>query len=261
MIKTLILSFLPIVMVPFGFSQGAFERREFPMPERCDRALAVDIDSDEDLDLVGICRTQVMAIQLTEGKRQTLYKASDGAMIHGALWDGDGDGDQDVAICRFQKGSGPAVFWLDNPSWKVHVIDDQSNGVHGLAAGDLDGNGREDLIAANVMGFRPLSVSWYDSECKTRRFIHESKAGSRPHYLETGDLDGDGKLDVVFGRGDGFAWYRGPNWEQETIAMKKGGTNVSVADVNGDDRLDVIGSCGHGTGVYWYQIQLGRRLQ
>lgn len=230
-----------------------FERRAYPMPERCDRALAIDIDADGDLDLVGICRTQVIAIHLPDGKRRTLYKANDGTMIHGIPWDADGDGDKDIAICRFQSGSGPAIFWLENPGWKVHPIDKEVNGTHGLAAGDLNNDGREDLVAANVLGFRPLSVSWYDGKGKAREFIHEAKAGGRPHYLDTGDVNGDGQTDVLLGNGGGFSLYFSPGAKRQIVAEKKGGTNVKMADVDGDGRLDVIGSCGHGTGVFWYR--------
>lgn len=238
-----------------------FERISFAMPERCDRALVIDMDSDGDLDLVGICRTQVIAIQMPERKQQKLFKAQDGGMIHGTPWDADGDGDKDIAICRFRRGSGPAVFWLENPGWKAHALDDQVDGVHGLTVGDLNDNGREDLVAANVMGFRPLSVGWYDGKTKERAFIHESKAGGRPHYLDTADLDRDGKLDVVLGNGGGFSWYRGTNWERETIASKKGGTNVAIADIDGDGKLDVIGSCGHGTGIFWYRNPTWEEVQ
>ncbi|MEM7011831.1 MAG: FG-GAP-like repeat-containing protein [Verrucomicrobiota bacterium] len=237
----------------FAEDEKAFERHAFAMPERCDRALAIDSDADGDLDLVGICRTQIMAVRMPEVKPVSLLRAEDGAMIHGAPWDADGDGDDDIAVCRFQKGSGPAIFWLENPGWKVHAIDNEVDGVHGLATGDLNGDGRDDLIAANINGIRPLSISWYDGVSKSRQFIHDSNAGSRPHYLAVADLNGDEKMDIVSGAGDAFAWYRGPDWNREVIDEKAGATNVAVADVNGDGKPDVLGSCGHGAGVFWYR--------
>ena len=223
------------------------------MPERCDQALAVDVDKNGVLDLVGICRTKVIAILMPKGQRITLLESKDGAMIHGTNWDADGDGDDDIAICRFQKGSGPAIAWLENPGWKVHDVDTEVNGVHGIATGDLNGDERQDLIAANISGFRPLSVTWYDGVTRKRKFIQQAKAGTRPHYLATGDVDGDGHVDVALGTGSGFALYHGPIWKRSSIGGKKGGTNVRLADIDRDGRLDIIGSCGHGTGISWYQ--------
>ncbi len=243
---------LPLATSGFG-SPPQFERIAFEMPERCDAALALDIDGDSDLDLIGICRTQILAIRLPEGKTTTLLQSDDGTMIHGTTWDADGDGDLDLAVCRFRKESGPAIFWLENPGWEIREIDSLVDGVHGLAAGDLNQDGRDDLVAANISGLRPLSISWYHGVTKARAFVRDAKAGSRPHYLAVQDLDGDRMMDVVSGTGDGFSWYQGLDWKRVAIAERKGGTNVSVADINGDGPLDVVGSCGHGMGVFWYQ--------
>lgn len=132
--------------------------------------------------------------------------------------------------------------------------------MHGLAVGDLDGDGRDDLVTANVKGPKfPLSVTWFDGRTGRRRFIDRENAGNRPHYVTTGDIDRDGRIDVALGDGGGFAVYLnpGPNhldgdWPREAVDKLKGGTNVTLADVDGDGDLDVIGSAGHGVGIWWY---------
>jgi len=238
-----------------------FERIEFAMPERCDGAVVVDVDSDGDLDLVGICRTEIVAVVLPEGKIRSVWKAEDGAMIHGAVWDADNDGDDDIAVCRFTRGSDFTIGWLENPSWERHPVSKRVDGTHGIAIGDLDGDGHDDLVSANVKGpLFPLSVSWFDGKTNSLQFLQQQKAGSRPHYLAIGDLDGDALPDVVLGDGGGFACYTNPGrekitteWPRTTIARRAGGTNVALADIDGDGDLDVIGSCGHGVGIEWFE--------
>ena len=89
------------------------------------------------------------------------------------------------------------------------------------------------------------------------------------HYLGVGDLNEDGRLDITLaakggpsdksGKGEWFAWWEAG--EDPTKPFKKhhlpgkhpGATNILPADVNGDGKLDIVASRGHGTGLIWYE--------
>ncbi len=73
--------------------------------------------------------------------------------------------------------------------------------------------------------------------------------------VATGDVDGDGKPDVVAGRN----WYRGGQWSPRPLRsiddwngyVESNGDYLM--DVDGDGRLDVIAGSFMPSTVYWYQ--------
>jgi hypothetical protein len=76
-----------------------------------------------------------------------------------AVWcaDFDGDGDDDVAVGFREPGTGddkgPGVLVFENVDdnggeWKKHVIDDGGMATEDLVAGDLDGDGKPEIVAA-----------------------------------------------------------------------------------------------------------------
>ena len=74
------------------------------------------------------------------------------------------------------------------------------------------------------------------------------------------DLNGDGRGDVLVGDSGGgtFTWWeQGPGadaqWTKHLIAKESGATNLKASDVNRDGVPDVVGSCGHGKGVFWFE--------
>ncbi|MGZ6639391.1 MAG: FG-GAP repeat domain-containing protein, partial [Solirubrobacteraceae bacterium] len=57
-----------------------------------------------------------------------------------------------------------------------------------------------------------------------------------------GDIDGDGRPDVVVGGDNYLVWYHNSDWAPHLIFQgpTTGGSMLAVADVNGDGRNDVV---------------------
>jgi hypothetical protein len=183
------------------------------------------------------------------------------------------------------------IFWLECPAdpenepWRRHLIDDQVDGIHGLLVGDVDGDGRLDLLANSAQPRGPFanSLVWYrvpqpaaEAQLPWPRFVlAPGDAPGLSHYLGLGDLNGNGRADVASAAkggpmaepdtGDWFAWWEAPAdpagpWTKHLVsADEPGATNILPADVNEDGLLDLVASRGHGQGVVWFEAPTWRR--
>ncbi|MDP3072803.1 MAG: PQQ-dependent sugar dehydrogenase [Opitutaceae bacterium] len=265
----------------------AWERRAFPLPESIWSVEAIDANNDGQRELIAMGVTQVYAIEHTSWRTSTIFDAKDGKLLYCVALDANADGATDLALGRYLipwiesrkppvagKAAPPApvgpdfsVAWLQNPrrgggNWKLHVVDRELNGIHGLHAADVNGDGRTDVIADSISGPAfPNSVAWFDlaaPEGSHREVVTSAGADGRPHYLDFADIDGDGRGDILLGDSGGgtFTWWKrgapGEPWTKHRIAHEKGATNLRAVDVDRDGRIDVVGAAGHGKGVFWF---------
>ncbi len=265
-------------------------RNAVALPESIWSVEAVDANRDGKLDLVAMGETKVFVLLAPDWKQHLLADTKEPKMLYCVALDADADGDMDIAVARYQapwieyrkaidagkepgKPAGPdfSVAWIENngrveSEWKLHVLDRELNGIHGLWVDDVNGDGRKDLLSDSIMGpLFPKSLAWFETPPRgtstfKRHIITKAGADGRPHYLDFSDLNGDGRGDLLVGDPGGgtFTWWENPGsgevaWPKSQIAKETGATNIKAVDVNRDGKPDAVVSCGHGKGVFWFE--------
>ncbi len=180
------------------------------------------------------------------------------------IGDLDGDGAADVAAANYGKfgAIGSTVSVLRNTSTNGSVsfapkVDfPTGNGPHTIALGDLDGDGKLDLVTANTdenSWGTTLSVLRNTSTSGTLSFAPkvDLTTGLGPASVAVGDLDGDGKLDLAAtnwndGQGSTLSVFRNTSTNGTLVFDPKldfatglGPHGIAIADLDGDGRREV----------------------
>jgi FG-GAP-like repeat len=121
----------------------------------------------------------------------------------------------------------------------IEVDHDGPGSCWGKGVGDLNGDGRADLI---VGGTEKRGLYWYANPDWTKKTI--DPAASVSTDIEVADLNRDGKNDlvVVTSRPGYLLWYEqsGADWTKHTIAEDTL-HDIEVGDLDADGLLDVVG--------------------
>jgi hypothetical protein len=188
--------------------------------------------------------------------------------------DFNGDGLMDVAVgvAPGLGGSGPSGVYVllgqTNGTLGTPVKVDSSLNPTGLAAGDLNGDGRTDLIVADQGSFAYVgatnqvngAIHVYLGNANGTFTAAAMPTTSATNYTVAalGDLNGDGKLDLIIagnvagtsadtgmpnlymllGNGDGT--FKAPSVEALGGTDGIGVTSLALADFNKDGHLDVV---------------------
>ncbi len=158
---------------------------------------------------------------------------------------------------------GNTIRWRENPKgdpskpWPEHVIAEVGN-IETTRAWDVDGDGQLEIVPNTPGGPLRLYRLVTDSAGRgTGRFSeHVIYPGESGHGLGFGDINGDGRGDLVLSRG----WLEAPEdrlkgrWTfHQEFNLGLASCPIIVADVNGDGLADLIVGQAHGYGLDWYE--------
>lgn len=196
--------------------------------------------------------------------------------LHSTLMDVDGDGDMDYI------GSNRMLFWLECPpkpfeeKWKLRMINYEVNGAHCVLTGDVDGDGKPELIASswrdvneskipNSLTFFRVPKNPLEDKLWTPVILANRNAAGRNKYMGFGDVNKDGRPDIaaaaqgIPGVNGWFAWWEQPEnpdmpWKKHMLSDNEtGASNILISDLNNDGHMDFVGCRVLGKGVIWFK--------
>jgi dienelactone hydrolase len=242
-------------------AEVAFRRHVIAADSEFSACAAIDVDGDGRLDIVagGVWY---------QAPSWTPHPLREVEMIRGRYddysnlpLDVNGNGLLDVVSVNYRSRS---LYWAENTGpggglWPQHLIDTPGPSETGRLY-DIDGDGQLDVLP-NGMDF----AAWYEvvrepaagGSTQPRWIRHDLPQELSGHGNGFGDLDGDGRGDVVVTRG----WAAAPpdprqgrwTWHPEFRLHRDAGLPILVHDVDGDGDNDLIWGRGHDIGLYWLE--------
>jgi hypothetical protein len=198
-------------------------------------------------------------------------------VVHGIqVMDWDGDGRDEILTASFE---GVHLFHALGEGadlrWKKTQLAAGYQPARGMATGDVElHRGSSEVGVGKLGGRRYLATiePWHGDQVAV--YLQDERAAGElwnrhvidtsfrdGHALACGDLDGDGNDEIVAGyRGPGtslYAYYAaepsGTSWERQTLDTDMSASCLSLADLNGDSRLDVVCVGASTSNVRWYE--------
>ena len=183
--------------------------------------------------------------------------------------DVNGDGFIDIISVNYRSEK---IYWIQHPGkslgpWKTHEVAKPGPSETGRLI-DIDGDGRLDIVPNGrdfVAWWELLPATGNKAATVGRGFVtgevkwarHELPQELVGHGVGAGDVNGDGRLDMIGPNG----WAEAPPdrrkerwlWHADFRLHRDASIPILCFDVDGDRDNDIVYARGHGFGLYWLE--------